>query len=45
MHVFDIIIVGGGTVGLTQALALKNSGLSVAIVESHVSESMPSGAP
>ena len=45
MHVFDIIIVGGGTVGLTQALALKNSGLSVAVVESHVSESMPSGEP
>ena len=45
MHVYDIIIVGGGTVGLTQALALKNSGLSVAVVESHVSESMPTGAP
>lgn len=45
MHAFDIVIVGGGTVGLTQAIALKNSGLSVAVVESHVSESMPSGAP
>jgi 2-octaprenylphenol hydroxylase len=45
MQVFDIVIVGGGTVGLTQALALKNSGLSVAVVESHVSESMPSGEP
>ena len=45
MHVFDIVIVGGGTVGLTQALALKNSGLSVAVVESHISQSIPSGAP
>ena len=45
MHVFDIVIVGGGIVGLTQALALKNSGLSVAVVESHVSEAMPSGDP
>jgi 2-octaprenylphenol hydroxylase len=45
MHAFDIVIVGGGTVGLTQAIALKNSGLSVAVVESHVSKSMPSGAP
>lgn len=45
MRVFDIVIVGGGTVGLTQALALKNSGLSVAVVESHVSQVMPSGEP
>jgi 2-octaprenylphenol hydroxylase len=45
MRVFDIVIVGGGTVGLTQALALKNSGLSVAIVESHVSQAMPNGDP
>jgi len=45
MRVFDIVIVGGGTVGLTQAVALKNSGLSVAVVESHVSQSMPTGAP
>jgi 2-octaprenylphenol hydroxylase len=45
MRGFDIIVVGGGTVGLTQALALKNSGLSVAVVESHVSQGMPSGEP
>jgi 2-octaprenylphenol hydroxylase len=45
MRLFDIVIVGGGAVGLTQALALKNSGLSVAIVESHVSQAMPSGDP
>ena len=45
MRGFDIVIVGGGIVGLTQALALKNSGLSVAVVESHVSQGMPSGDP
>lgn len=45
MYAFDIVIVGGGTVGLTQALALKNSGLSVAVVEGHVSQSMPTGEP
>lgn len=42
---FDIVVVGGGIVGLTQALALKDSGLSVAVVESHVSQGMPSGDP
>jgi len=45
MHAYDIVVVGGGIVGLTQALALKGSGLSVAVVEGHVSESMPSGDP
>ncbi|GAC21464.1 FAD-dependent oxidoreductase [Paraglaciecola arctica] len=45
MRAFDIIVVGGGIVGLTQALALKNSGLSVAVVESHVSQGMPSDDP
>jgi 2-octaprenylphenol hydroxylase len=45
MHAFDIVVVGGGIVGLTQALALKNSGLSVAVVENHVSQAMPSGDP
>lgn len=45
MHAFDIVIVGGGIVGLTQALALKDSGLSVAVVESHVSQAMPNGEP
>ena len=45
MQAYDIVVVGGGIVGLTQALALKLSGLSVAVVEGHVSESMPSGDP
>jgi 2-octaprenylphenol hydroxylase len=45
MRGFDIIVVGGGIVGLTQALALKNSGLSVAVVESHISQGMPCGDP
>jgi 2-octaprenylphenol hydroxylase len=45
MQVFDIVIVGGGIVGLTQALALKQSGLTVAVVEGHVSQSMPTGDP
>jgi 2-octaprenylphenol hydroxylase len=45
MRGFDIIVVGGGIVGLTQALALQNSGLSVAVVDSHVSQGMPSGDP
>jgi 2-octaprenylphenol hydroxylase len=45
MRAFDIIVVGGGIVGLTQALALKKSGLSVAVVESHVSQGMPSDDP
>jgi 2-octaprenylphenol hydroxylase len=45
MRAFDIVVVGGGIVGLTQALALKNSGLSVAVVESHVSQGMPIGDP
>lgn len=34
MHVFDVVIVGGGIVGLTLACGLKNSGLRVALVES-----------
>ncbi|WP_299084563.1 FAD-dependent oxidoreductase [uncultured Paraglaciecola sp.] len=45
MQTFDIVIVGGGIVGLTQALALQQSGLSVAVVDSHVSQGMPSGDP
>lgn len=45
MRAFDIVIVGGGLVGLTQALALRKTGLSVAVVETHPSQGMPSGEP
>ncbi|MDU0354337.1 FAD-dependent monooxygenase [Paraglaciecola aquimarina] len=45
MQTFDVVIVGGGIVGLTQALALKNSGLSVAVVDGLLSKGMPNGAP
>ncbi|WP_339721358.1 FAD-dependent oxidoreductase [uncultured Paraglaciecola sp.] len=45
MRGFDIVVVGGGIVGLTQALALKNAGLSVAVVDSHVSQGLPRGEP
>ncbi|MGS2719679.1 FAD-dependent monooxygenase [Paraglaciecola aestuariivivens] len=45
MQGFDILIVGGGIVGLTQALALQNSGLSIAIVESNPSQGLPNDEP
>ena len=35
MQATDVIIIGGGIVGLTQALALEQSGLKVAVIESH----------
>jgi ubiquinone biosynthesis UbiH/UbiF/VisC/COQ6 family hydroxylase len=38
---FDVIIVGGGLVGASLALALKNSGLKIALVESRVPEPLP----
>jgi len=34
MKIFDVVIVGGGLVGASLAAALKNSGLSLAMVES-----------
>jgi 2-octaprenylphenol hydroxylase len=43
MQAFDVVIVGAGIVGLTQALALKKSGLSVAVIDAKVSDGMPSG--
>lgn len=33
-HIFDVAIAGGGTIGLTLALELRQRGLSVAILES-----------
>jgi 2-octaprenylphenol hydroxylase len=45
MRTFDIVVVGGGIVGLTQALALHKTGLSVAVVESNPSQGLPSGEP
>ncbi|WP_289029323.1 FAD-dependent oxidoreductase [uncultured Paraglaciecola sp.] len=42
---FDIAIVGGGIVGLTQALALEKSGLCIAVIDAHPSAGAPSGEP
>ena len=36
MQATDVIIIGGGMVGLTLALALENSGLKVAVIESQL---------
>ncbi|MFM6155696.1 MAG: FAD-dependent oxidoreductase, partial [Sphaerospermopsis kisseleviana] len=33
---YDLVIVGGGIVGLTLAAALKNSGLSILLIEARV---------
>lgn len=45
MRAFDIVIVGGGLVGLTQALALRKTGLSVAVLEVNPSQGFPSDEP
>lgn len=45
MQSFDIVIVGAGIVGLAQALCLKQSGLSVAVIESQAPPSQPVGEP
>jgi 2-octaprenylphenol hydroxylase len=37
----DIVIVGAGMVGLTAALALRDSGLSIVLLESQVAQSEP----
>lgn len=36
MQATDVIIIGGGIVGLTQALALEHSGLKVAVIENQL---------
>ncbi|MGH8763940.1 MAG: UbiH/UbiF family hydroxylase [Nitrosospira sp.] len=38
---FDVVIIGGGLVGASLALALKDSGLKVALVESSPSSPLP----
>jgi len=38
---FDIVIIGGGLVGASLVLALKSSGLSIALVESQPASSSP----
>ena len=38
---FDIVIIGGGLVGASLALALKNSGLKIALVESRSPAPLP----
>lgn len=40
---YDLLIVGGGMVGLTLALALKDSGLSIAVVDSQPGAEQVSG--
>lgn len=45
MQGVDVLVVGGGVVGLTHALGLKNSGLSVAVVDGQVSTGFPTKEP
>ncbi|MDC2888187.1 FAD-dependent oxidoreductase [Psychrosphaera algicola] len=33
---FDVVVVGGGMVGATQAIALQNAGLSILLLEQRV---------
>lgn len=39
---FDLIVIGAGIVGSAFALAIENAGLSVAVVEAHPPEALPS---
>ncbi len=45
MLAHDVVVVGGGIVGLTQALALKDAGLSVVVIDANPSQAWPSGEP
>jgi 2-octaprenylphenol hydroxylase len=38
---FDVVIIGGGIVGASLAIALKDSGLKIALVESRLPPSLP----
>ena len=45
MHTFDIAIIGGGIVGLVQALSLQASGLRIALIDQQGITAMPHGEP
>lgn len=45
MRSYDLVIVGGGMVGLTLAMSLKNSGFSIAVIDSTVGEQQVAGNP
>ena len=38
---FDIIVIGGGLVGASLAVALKDSGLKIALIESRLPAPLP----
>ncbi|MCW5618478.1 MAG: UbiH/UbiF family hydroxylase [Nitrosomonas sp.] len=38
---FDMVVIGGGLVGASLVAALKNSGLKIALIESHESSPLP----
>ena len=44
METYDIAVIGAGIVGLVQALALKNSGLKVALIDQQSAPTKPEGA-
>lgn len=43
MQTFDVAVIGAGIVGLVQALALKASGLKVAVIDSQAAPNKPLG--
>ena len=44
MQTFDVAVIGAGMVGLVQALALKSSGLKVALIDKQIVADKPQGA-